>query len=210
MKHGAVACALVCAGVSFGAAAPVGPFTGDVSDPLNYPGFKIDWTIPIFGGGAVMTSKSPPATSIHLIAGSTFAGDPVQPKTGGLILGFTSGPGYIVFDAPVSRFGAFMDVNHGGDDAHLEFYGAGGSLVDAVVAAIPGDDDAWVWQGWEFDAPVVEIKVWSDGVLDGFTWFEDLEVTYAIPSPGGAALAGAVCVGAGRRQRRGSSASGRA
>lgn len=60
----------------------------------------------------------------------------------------------------------------------------------------------WTWNGWEFDAPVSRIVVIGSGILEGFLWTDDLEMT-PVPAPAGVLplllLAGAMA----RGRRRG-------
>jgi hypothetical protein len=178
---------------------PLAPFTGDRSEPLNYPGTTIVASFPIFANTASLDSFNGQATAIHYLLSDTFIGDLVTPRTGGHILGFTSGPGIFVFDTPVRRFGAYFNNNSGMDDATCDFYGPDGTLLGSVTARTPAAGNQWVWNGWESTAPFSRIAVTGNGVIDGFLWFDDLEVS-AVPTPS-TAVAGAMFLLAFRRRR---------
>jgi hypothetical protein len=98
------------AGAAHAAIVPIGPFTGERSDPLNYPGQSIVASFPIFNNTASLDSHNG-VTFIHYLVQDTFIGDLVTPRTGGHILGFTEGPGVLVFDSPVRRFGTYFNNN---------------------------------------------------------------------------------------------------
>lgn len=179
---------------------PVAPFTGDRSEPLNYPGTTIVASFPIFANTASLDSFNGQATAIHYLLSDTFIGDLVTPRTGSHILGFTSGPGIFVFDEPVRRFGSYFNNNSGSDDATCEFFGADGSLLGTAVARTPAAGNQWVWNGWESDIPIARIAVTGNGTIHGFLWFDDLEVS-RVPTPGvGAALLAALPCALRRRR----------
>jgi hypothetical protein len=170
---------------------PIGPFTGDYSDPLNYPFTAIVASFDIFGGAASLNSHDYETTYIHLIISSTFGGVQVTPYTGSRILGFTQGPGIFDFDEPARRFGAYWNNNSGAANALVEFFDVNGNLIDTQTATAPVG--AWTWNGWESDIPIGSIHVTGFGVLSGFLWFDDLEMNI-VPAPGGLALLGLVLV----------------
>lgn len=187
----AVAVAAGCAWSAAGGVTTIGPFTGEQSDPLNYPFTLIAAEIPIFNSAAKMVSVDGVTTYIHLLQSSTLSGDPVTAHTGNRILGFTQGPGYLEFNPPVRRFGSYFNNNSFSDDATLDFYDAGGNLLSTLVADIPAPGNIWTWNGWESDIPIARIRITGNGIADGFLWTDDLEISY-LPEPATALLIPAV------------------
>lgn len=178
---------------------PIDPFVGERSDPLDYPNTIIVASFPIFGNTASLDSHNG-QTFIHYLLSDTFIGDVVTPRTGGHILGFTEGPGIFRFNEPVRRFGMYFNNNSGTDDTTCDFYDAEGNLLASLTATTPFAGNVWVWNGWESDVPFTRVVVTGHGIIDGFLWFDDLEVS-SVPSAG----SGVVCVGAlgVMRRRRG-------
>lgn len=189
---------LAAPSVAIGNVVPIGPFTGDYSEPLNQPFTLIAASIDIFDGAASLNSHDYETTLIHLIISSTFGGVQVTPHTGSRILGFTQGPGIFDFEEPARRFGAYWNNNSGTANAIVEFFDVGGNLVDTQQAVVPLG--VWTWNGWESDVPISSIRVTGFGVLDGFLWFDDLEMS-VFPAPGGLALFALGLMMGGRRRR---------
>jgi hypothetical protein len=106
-----------------------------------------------------------------------------------------------VFDTPVSRFGGYMNNNSGADDATVRFFDSGGLPLATLTATVPAPGNVWVWNGWESTTPISRIEVTGNGLLQGFLWFDDMEMT-TVPTPGAAlSLAGLVLLGRRRRAR---------
>lgn len=166
-----------------GQTTPIGPFTGDRSDPLNYPGTTIVARFPLFEHTGALRSHDG-RTAIHYLLNDTFLNDVVTPRTGTHILGFTQGPGVFEFDPPVRRFGAYFNNNSGADDATVVFRDAGGAIIDTEIATVPFRGNVWVWNGWQSTTPIASATVTGNGVINGFLWFEDLEISY-VPEPAG-------------------------
>ena len=173
-------------GVGFADITPIGPFTGQYSEPLNFSNTNISASQPIFGGRARLDSHNG-QTLIHLLLGSTLSGDPVTPRTGQYILGWTEGPGVFVFTTPIVKFGSYWNNNSGVSNATVKFYDSGNVLVGMQTAITPAPGNVWVWNGWESTTPVSRMVVEGSGVLNGFLWFDDLEITQ-VPGPGGAVV----------------------
>jgi hypothetical protein len=172
----------------------IGPFVGALREPLNFGFTRISADQPIFGGQANLISHNG-VTFIHLLLGSTLGGDAVTPRTGSLILGWTEGPGIFTFSTPVSRFGAYWNNNSGTSGALVEFFDASNSLIGTAPATIPAPGNVWTWNGWDFGAtPVSRIRVIGFGIINGFLWTDDLEMT-PIPAPASlCVLAPALCL----------------
>jgi hypothetical protein len=191
--------ALVLAGVAAGDVIPIAPFTGEFSEPLNFSNTNISASQPIFGGRAHLNSHNG-QTFIHLLLGDTIGGDTVTPRTGSYILGWTEGPGVFVFDTPVARFGGYMNNNSGVSDATVMFFDVANNPLGTRVATAPAPGNVWTWNGWESDVGIARIEVHGTGLLNGFLWFDDMEMT-TVPAPGGiAAAALALAIGARRRR----------
>jgi len=161
---------------------PIGSFVGDKSDPLNYPFTLIAASIDIFGGAGRLHSYNDVATAIHLLLSSSLGGDLVSPHSGTKVLGFTTGPGWFEFDEPVVRFGAWWNNNSGDDGALVEFFDASGTPIATATATAPAAGNVWVWNAWESDIPIGSIRVTGFGLLDGFIWFDDLQIAYPKPA----------------------------
>jgi len=196
-----VAVAALC-GPAAADVVPIGTFSGEFHEPLNFSNTNISASQPIFGGRAHLNSAHS-QTSIHLLLGDTFAGDTVTPRTGSYILGWTEGPGNFVFDTPVTRFGGYINNNSGANDAVVRFFDAAGLLMATLNATTPAPGNVWVWNGWESTVGIGRIEVTGNGTLQGFLWFDDMEMT-TIPAPGTACAALAVVSLAAARRRRGS------
>ncbi len=178
----------------------IDPFTGELSDNLSYPSTAIVPSFDIFEGAGSLNSFDGVTTSIHYLLRDNFSGDLVTPRTGGHILGFTTGPATFVFDTPLERFGAYFENNSGGDDALVEFFDTSGALIGSAIADTDADLQDWTWNGWESDTGIASIRVTGNGIIDGFLWFDDLQAT-PIPAPTGLALLGLGTLGLARRHR---------
>jgi hypothetical protein len=176
----------------------IDPFVGDRSEPLNFGFTAIVARFEIFQGAGALASFDGHTTVIHLLFADTFAGDTVTPRTGPNILGFTQGPGIFEFDPPVQRFGGYFNNNSGADDATVDFRDVSGNLIGTRIASTPAPGNQWVWNGWESDTPVSRVAVTGNGVIHGFLWFDDMEIS-TVPSPGGTTL---LLVAAGLLRRR--------
>lgn len=176
----------------------VDPFMGSLSDPLNYPGTTIVSSFNIFAGVGRLRSFDDATTSIHYLLQDQFAGDLVTPRTGGRVLGFTTGPAYFEFAAPMQRFGAWWENNSGADDATVEFFDANGGLIATDTAFTVAAAQAWTWNGWESTVGIASIRVTGNGIIDGFLWFDDFEGDL-IPAP---ATVGVLLVGLLAKRRR--------
>ena len=59
----------------------------------------------------------------------------------------------------------------------------------------------YTWNGWIADFPITHIRVSSAGILEGFLGYDDLQVTFYVPTPGGLVLLLAPFVTMPRRRR---------
>lgn len=196
---------ILLAGAAMGDVLPIDVFSGDLHEPLNASGTTIVAHYPIFGGAGALDSWDGHTTYIHYLLSDTFNGDPVNPRTGSHILGFTQGPGVFHFDPPIRRFGAYFNNNSGTDGAVVQFFDAAGGSLGTKSAVTPAAGTAWVWNGWESDTAIGSISVLGNGIINGFLWFDDLEIGYT-PEPSallGLSLLGGVAV---RRARSGRAA----
>ncbi|CAG0980539.1 hypothetical protein PHYC_01743 [Phycisphaerales bacterium] len=160
---------------------PIPAFVGELREPVFHPTFLITNRIPFFGGAADMVSYNGTSTVVHLISGSTFAGDPVTPRTGTHILGVTQGPMILEFHTPLRRFGAYFNNNSGVSNASAEFF-AGASSLGTRTVVTPAPGNVWTWNGWESDTPITRMVITGQGTLNGFLWTDDLEGS-TIPAP---------------------------
>jgi len=191
-----------CVGGASAVVTPIGPFSGQLHEPLNFSTTQIVAQLPIFGGAGSLNSVDGVTTSIHLLLGDTFNGDTVTPRTGSYILGFTQGPGVFILPTAVRQFGAYFNNNSGADGAAVSFFGAGNALLGTLAATDPAPGNVWTWNGWESDVGITRITVTGNGTINGFLWFDDLELTL-VPDPGAMAVVPALAIVLGRRRREG-------
>jgi hypothetical protein len=74
----------------------------------------------------------------------------------------------------------------------VDFYDANGILLDKETALVPKAAQAWTWNGWESEVPIGKIVVTGNdaGFLNGFIWYDDMEVVAApVPEPSAVLLA---------------------
>ncbi|MFQ5414104.1 MAG: PEP-CTERM sorting domain-containing protein [Phycisphaerae bacterium] len=159
----------------------VGPFEGALSEDLDsFPTTMIVSELDLFGGAATLSGVSGD-TTVHLLLADTFGGDTVLPRSSPFMVGVTE-PAVWAFDTPLLEFGGYFENNSGADDATAEFFDDAGILIDSRTIEIPVDAQSWTWNGWQFDVPVSRIEVTGNGVLGGFIWYDDMELT-AVPEP---------------------------
>jgi hypothetical protein len=192
-----VSLGLVLGGAAAADITPVVPFVGQLREPLNFSTTRISADQPIFGGAAHLVSHDG-NTYIHLLAGDTFGGVTITPRTGGFILGWTEGPGIFQFATPVQRFGAYWANNSTVAGASVAFYDSSNTLLGTMPATDPSNG-SWTWNGWESTTPFSRVVVSGSGILNGFLWFDDLEAT--VPAPGAAVLLGIGLPWLARRRR---------
>jgi hypothetical protein len=181
---------------------PIAPFVGAVRDNVDsYTStFIIDDHLTILGGGLTVRSHDG-NTFVHLISGSTLGGDPVVPRSPSWMLGVTEGPMIWDFSTPVLRIGAYWDTNSGASDANIQFFDPAGTLIGSQVAIIPAAGNRWNWQGWESSVPIGRMVITGNGILDGFVWNDDFEMT-PIPEPGTALVLTLLAAAAARSRYR--------
>jgi hypothetical protein len=63
--------------------------------------------------------------------------------------------------------------------------------VATLTATTPAPGNVWVWNGRESTVGIGRVEVTGNGTLQGFLWFDDMEMT-TVPAPGVLALAGGV------------------
>ncbi len=169
------------AGLS-GSVEVIGPFTGDASETFEFffPGTSGD--LDILGGTTVMSGG-------FVISFSSFQGSTIIPHSGGLFAHWTA-PVDFFFDSAVSAFGGYIATNSGTSGGLVEFFGPN----DLLFASAPLDvifqqgTAPYTWNGWIADFPITHIRVSSAGILEGFLGYDDLQVTFFVPSPGGLLL----------------------
>jgi len=163
---------------------PIAQFTGQWSE--NFDEFPADGafrSLNLFGGhGSVRVEGD--NNSIKLEWYSSLGGDEVIPISN-LMCG-QLGIADWEFQQPVMRFGGFWENNSHADDATAEFFDAGDTLIGTRVVPVSATAQHWVWNGWQFDTPVSRIRVTGNGLINGFIWYENMEITPApvVPEPG--------------------------
>jgi hypothetical protein len=184
-----------------GAVSAIAPFPGDLSDTFDqYSSVNAVQQLSVFGGAGFIRNLSA-GGAIKLEFASQFNGDLVVPISG-MMMG-QLGIADWVFATPAVRFGGYWENNSGANDATVSFFDSADNLLGTVVASVPVSGQQWVWNGWESDAPFVRVHVVGNGVINGFIWYENVQLTRVPePSGAGAALAGGGTLLVGRRRRR--------
>ncbi|MGI9519215.1 MAG: hypothetical protein ACR2NP_19340 [Pirellulaceae bacterium] len=189
-----------------------GPFTGDQSEDFTeFQGGAGGYqTLDIFGsavtinnltdGGAIKIEFS----STLIVGGQS---DTVVPRSNPVFMGQL---GILEWDfhQPVSRFGGYFENNSYSDNVTFEFFDVNDNLIGSVVGETLAASDMWTWNGWESTIPIHRAVSTGNAVtlLNGFIWYDDMEITFAtIPEPASGLLAGLVviagCICRSRRNR---------
>lgn len=130
---------------------PTGPFIGTDSDGFEtQTPFSLDPCIieRVFSNKADLCT--PAGAGAHINTSLTFVCT-VLPNSGSFLYGSERGASEIIFDTPVSRFGAYFASNSGQPDARAEFYDCVGSFIGTAPIISPASC-TWTWNGW--DAPL--------------------------------------------------------
>jgi hypothetical protein len=186
------------------------PFTGEHSenfDSLGFPFGSAHHQITIFGGFGVVRNLTQ-GGSIKYEFDSQLGGDRVINRSPQAMIG-QLGISEWTFSSPVIRFGGYWENNSRFDHARVDFYDTTGALFDTETAVVPKAAQAWTWNGWESTTPIGRIVVTGNDTefLNGFIWYDDMEVTAVNPVPepstwllaaAGSAFLGVLC----RRRRR--------
>jgi hypothetical protein len=171
----------------------VGPFTGGLSedfDTLGFPFGSAHSQMTIFGGFGTVRKLT--EGSIKYEFDSNLGGDQVNNRSDPAMIGQLAIAEWS-FATPVSRFGGYWENNSRFDDARVDFYDANGVLFDTETALVPKAAQAWTWNGWESEVPIGKVVVTGNdaGFLNGFIWYDDMEVVAApVPEPSVVLLAG--------------------
>lgn len=200
MKSMGAALAFVAVSTTSAGVLTSGPFSGDYSDDFNrFTSVQAEQVLPVFEQTATVSNLTTDG-AIKIEISSTLGGDDVSARTGWMMgqLGIARWD----FPTPAVRFGGYFENNSGADDATLVFYDENLAVIDTLVASIPAAGGTWLWHGWQSDTPFARIDVTGNGLINGFIWYEDLQVTY-VPEPAAGCLFGAALVGGLRRGRRG-------
>jgi hypothetical protein len=164
----------------------VNQFTGDVSETFDqYDNTNAAQSIPVFGGAGTLQNLSP-GGAIKIEFSSTFQGYQVTPLND--MMGGQLGIAQWKFNSPVTRFGGWFENNSGADNATISFFDVNNTLIQSVTADIPFAE-GWTWNGWQSDTPISRIVVSGNGIVNGFLWYENMQIDFAeIPAPPALAL----------------------
>jgi hypothetical protein len=195
---------LICivSSTSFATITPIGPFTGTLHE--NFDEFPTDTAVrflDLFNNQARITVEGT-ANSIKLEFSSSLGGDLVTPMSR-LMCG-QLGIADWTFTTPVTRFGGYWENNSHADDATAEFFDADGNLFDTRVVPVSTSLQQWQWNGWDFgNTPVSKIRVTGNGLINGFIWYENMEIVQAqvTPEPVGALVIAPLMILARRSQK---------
>ncbi len=193
---------LVATGCASGAAADIiaiDPFTGMSADTFDqYNQVMAEQSLPVFAGLGALQNLSQ-GGAIKVEWASQFSGKWVRAISG--MMAGQLGIAQWVFDVPVTHFGGWWETNSGQPNATLAFYDARNNFLGERIARIPFPESGWTWNGWTSDVPIHRIVVTGNGVINGFVWYENMQINY-VPGPasmGPLAIAGLIA----RRRRRG-------
>ena len=182
---GGMLCAVFAAANANAAIITIDPFTGDYTDTFDqYSSTMAVQTLDVFDGTATLSNLST-GGAIKIEWSSTLNGDHVGPISG--MMAGQLGIGRWVFDQPALRFGGWFENNSMADDASLNFYDETNRYIGHAVADIPVDGEQWIWNGWESTIPIKTIEVIGNGLINGFIWYENMQVTY-VPEPASLSL----------------------
>ena len=167
----------VFAGSACGQIAPVGPFTGQMSENLDtIPYQSFPRTIVGFFNSTVTANAIGGSQGLSITGGwGFFCG--INPRTGNRLFGAT---GQVVvewvFDTPVRRWGAYLGTNADAPDAEIQFFDANGALLGTQIAAVPLCG-IWTWNGYESTgAPIKSITVRALHQFGGHIMHDDMEL----------------------------------
>ena len=167
-----------------GAVTTVGPFTGQFHENFDqYHQVNALVTLPTFDNHATINMLTS-GGAIKLEFASQFNGDLVVAMSGMMMgqLGIADWR----FNQPATRFGGYWENNSGASNATVEFYDASDVLLGTLIANVPVNAQQWQWNGWQSDVPFSRVHVTGNGVINGFIWYENLEMDFA-PEPATAA-----------------------
>jgi len=205
MQRGARLLALVTAGIMaehsvHAAVQSIDPFAGEATDTFNqHNSVDAVQSLPVLEGLATLDMLSD-GGAIKLEFSSNLGGDQVTAISD--MMAGQLGIAEWNFNQPMRRFGAWWENNSGADDATVEFFDDDGQLIDTMIADVPVDAQQWTWNGWESDTPFSSIRVTGNGLVNGFLWYENVQVS-TIPSPSAAVcIAVALVCGSSRSRRR--------
>jgi hypothetical protein len=173
-----------CVAIGIAASSPagvtsVGPFAGQYHENSNQHSSNMAvQVLPVFDGLGTLENLSE-GGAIKVEWSSSLSGDLVSPLSG-MMCG-QLGIAQWVFDEPVCRFGGWFENNSGADDATLEFYDVNDQLIGVMIAETAADAQSWTWNGWESDVPFSRIVVTGNGIVNGFLWYENMELDLATP-----------------------------
>lgn len=177
----------------------IGPFTGSASDTFDqYNRVMALQTLDVFGGLGTISNLTEDG-AIKVEFSSNFGGDLVLPISG-MMMG-QLGIGQWDFNTPVTRFGGWWENNSGADDATLEFYDVNNVLIGEMIADVSASAQQWQWNGWESDTPISRIVVTGNGIINGFLWYENMQID-VVPTPGAILMFGVAGLCGNRRRRR--------
>jgi hypothetical protein len=176
---------------------PIGSFVGDASDNFDqHTTIMTEQSLPVFDSMGTLENLSA-GGAIKVEFSSQFLGHQVVSITG--MMAGQLGVAQWVFNTPAVRFGGMWENNSGTDDATVEFYDVNDNLIDTVIADVPFGV-GWTWNGWESDVPFTRIVVTGNGVVNGFLWYENMQVTF-VPAPPAGAMLLLAAFGSRRRRR---------
>lgn len=178
----------------------VDPFTGDVSESFDqHDNVIATQNLSVFGGAGSLMNLSV-GGAIKVEFSSLFQGYQVNAIND--MMGGQLGIAQWVFSQPITRFGGWFENNSGADDATITFFDVNNAPIQSVTANIPFAE-GWTWNGWQSETPISRIVVSGNGIVNGFLWYENMQIDFAeVPAPPALALlAIAICCRSRQRLR---------
>lgn len=164
---------------------PIGQFTGDHTESFNeFSNTLAVQSLPVFGSLGTLNNVTS-GGAIKVEFSSSLNGDLVTPISG--MMAGQLGIADWRFNQPLLKFGGFWENNSGANDATVSFYDSADNLLGTAVANVPVTAQHWTWNGWSSDIPISRVHVVGNGLINGFIWYENMQIGMA-PEPSGAAL----------------------
>src|SRR5947209_20055484 len=111
---------------------PIGPFVGTSSENFDSTGVDgATQTLTVFGGLATIQNLTA-GGALKVERSSSLDGDLVVPRSDPWMVG-QLGIARWTFSQPVSEFGGYFENNSRFDDAAVDFYDTGGSLIGSLT-----------------------------------------------------------------------------
>lgn len=189
------------AGAASASVTTIDPFVGDAWEPYENIGAPGGTPGParIFDDGATTYDQNANFLMIATNLFSFLTETQIFPYNGNLMGGYVTGQAVIEFDAPVTEFGGYFGTADILTDSTISLYDTEGSLIS--TEAMNFELGEWNWHGWSSDVAISRVEIHGSTTPGLPIVMDDLQVTYAVPTPATGALLGLAGVVAVRRRR---------